>query len=154
MDLNKKINEIKVLKKDEIKKRAKIIVVDILNEFTKIYKTTDLFEKHNLMPWELLLRLSYASIAGDNKLNENEYELFVEMTEGLIDKPTPKKLAEEIKNSDLSSTIRIIDDFVDTIGKKMAPLKEKIVEYAICFTAIDGVIDQNELYFLRKLAQD
>ena len=96
MDLGKKIDEINLLTKDQIKKRAKANAVEILNEFTNIYKTTDLFEKHNLMPWELLLRLSYAAIAGDNKININEYELFVEMTEGLIDKPTPKKLADEI----------------------------------------------------------
>ena len=152
MDLQKKIDEIKTLDKDNIIKRAKVNVVDILNEFTKIYKTTDLFEKHNLMPWELLLRLSYASIASDNKINKNEYELFLEMTNGLIDKPSPKQLADEIKNSDLSSTIGILDDFIDKLGKKMATLKENIVEYAICFTLIDGVLDDNELNFLKRLA--
>ena len=152
MDLGKKIDEINLLTKDQIKKRAKANVVEILNEFTNIYKTTDLFEKHNLMPWELLLRLSYAAIAGDNKININEYELFVEMTEGLIDKPTPKKLADEIRNCDLTSTITIVDDFVDTLGKKMASLKEKIVDYAICFTAIDGIIDTTEIMFLKRLA--
>ena len=152
MDLQKKIDEIKTLDKENIIKRAKVNVVDILNEFTKIYKTTDLFEKHNLMPWELLLRLSYASIASDNKINKNEYELFLEMTNGLIDKPSPKQLADEIKNSDLSSTIGILDDFIDKLGKKMATLKENIVEYAICFTLIDGVLDDNELNFLKRLA--
>ena len=154
MDYLKLVNEIKKLKKDQIKKRAKVVVVDILNEFTHIYKTTDLFEKHNLMPWELLLRLSYASIAGDNKLNVNEYELFVEITEGLIDKPTPKQLADEIKNCELAQTINIIDDFIDKLGKKMAQLKENLVEYVICFTAIDGEIDNNELYLIKRLAQD
>ncbi|MBP5445687.1 MAG: TerB family tellurite resistance protein [Acholeplasmatales bacterium] len=153
MDYLKLVNEIKKLNKEQIKKRAKIVVVDILNEFTKIYKTTDLFEKHNLMPWELLLRLSYASIAGDNKVNVNEYELFVEITEGLIDKPSPKQLVEEIKNCDLQKTINIVDDFIDTLGKKMAQLKENLVEYAICFAAIDGTIDDGELYLIKKLAQ-
>ena len=152
MDLEKSIKELKSLNKEKLIKRAKDNVVEILNEFTKIYKTTDLFEKHNLMPWELLLRLSYASIASDNKLNKNEYELFVEMTNGLIDKPSPKQLADEIKSSDLSSTIGIIDDFIDKLGKKMATLKENIVEYAICFTLIDGILDDNELYFLKRLA--
>lgn len=152
MDLEKSIKELKSLNKENLIKRAKDNVVEILNEFTKIYKTTDLFEKHNLMPWELLLRLSYASIASDNKLNKNEYELFVEMTNGLIDKPSPKQLADEIKSSDLSSTIGIIDDFIDKLGKKMATLKENIVEYAICFTLIDGILDDNELYFLKRLA--
>lgn len=153
MDLGKRIDEINMMSKDQIKKIAKADVVDILREFTTIYKTTDLFEKHNLMPWELLLRLSYAAIAGDNKINIHEYDLFVELTNGLIDKPTPKKLTEEIKNCDLPSTINILDDFIDTLGKKMAPLKDKIVEYAICFTAIDGIIDTSELFFLRKLAE-
>ena len=152
MDLEKSIKELKSLNKENLIKRAKDNVVEILNEFTKIYKTTDLFEKHNLMPWELLLRLSYASIASDNKLNKNEYELFVEMTNGLIDKPSPKQLADEIKNSDISTTIGIIDDFIDRLGKKMATLKENIVEYAICFTLIDGILDDNELYFLKRLA--
>ena len=152
MDLEKSIKELKSLNKENLIKRAKDNVVEILNEFTKIYKTTDLFEKHNLMPWELLLRLSYASIASDNKLNKNEYELFVEMTNGLIDKPSPKQLADEIKNSDISTTIGIIDDFIDKLGKKMATLKENIVEYAICFTLIDGILDDNELYFLKRLA--
>ena len=152
MDLEKSIKELKSLNKENLIKRAKDNVVEILNEFTKIYKTTDLFEKHNLMPWELLLRLSYASIASDNKLNKNEYELFVEMTNGLIDKPSPKQLADEIKSSDLSSTIGIIDDFIDKLGKKMATLKENIVEYAICFTLIDGILDESELYFLKRLA--
>ena len=153
MDYLKKVNEIKKLSKEQIKKRAKLVVVDILNDFTHIYKTTDLFEKHNLMPWELLLRLSYASIAGDNKLNINEYELFIELTTGLIYKVTPKELAEEIKNCNLSETVNIINDFVDNIGKKMPKLKENLVEYCICFIAIDGDIDKNELYYIEQLAQ-
>ena len=53
MDLEKSIKELKSLNKEKLIKRAKDNVVEILNEFTKIYKTTDLFEKHNLMPWEL-----------------------------------------------------------------------------------------------------
>lgn len=154
MDLEKLIAEIKKESKEEITKKAKITVVEIVNEFTNIYKTTDLFEKHKLMPWELLLRLSFASIAGDNKLNRNEYELFCELTEGLIDRPTPKQLAEQIKDSDIKSTIHIIDDFVDVLGKKMAKLKEKLVLYALCFVAIDGVIDDSELQLIRLLAQN
>lgn len=154
MNLDNLILEIQNLKKEEIVKRARIIVVEIINEFTKIYKTTDLFEKHKLMPWELLLRLSFAAIAGDNKLNKNEYELFCTLTEGLIDTPSPKELADEIRNSDINITITIIDDFVDTLGKKMAKLKEKLVEYAICFVAIDGVIDEQEKQLLNLLAQN
>ncbi len=153
MDIDLLISEIKKLNANQIKKRAKDIVVDILNEFTHIYKTTDLFEKHKIMPWELLLRLSYAAIASDNKLNVNEYNLFLELTDGLIEPISPKKLTDEIKASNLETTITIIDDFVDTLGKKMAKLKENIIEYAICFIAIDGNIDKNEEYFVRKLAQ-
>ena len=154
MDLKKEIEIIKKQSKDEIIKRAKIVVVEVINEFTQIYKTTDLFEKHKLMPWELLLRLSYASIAGDNKLNKNEYELFCALTEGLIDRPSPKELAYEIKNSDIELTIAIIDDFVDTLGKKMAKLKDKLIEYCLCFVAIDGEIDNNELKFITLLDQN
>jgi len=154
MDLDSLVLEIQNQNKEDIIKRAKVIVVEIINEFTKIYKTTDLFEKHKLMPWELLLRLSFAAIAGDNKLNKNEYELFCILTEGLIDRPSPKELADEIRNSDINITISIIDDFVDTLGKKMAKLKEKLVEYAICFVAIDGVIDDQEKQLLRLLAQN
>ena len=106
------------------------------------------------MPWELLLRLSYASIASDNKLNVSEYELFCELTEGLIDKPTPKQLAEEIKNCDIQETIAIIDDFIDNLGRKRADLKQKLIEYSICFAAIDGVIVNSELFFIKRLAQD
>ena len=153
MNIDLLIKEIKKLNTDQIKKRAKKIVVEILNDFTHIYKTTDLFEKHNIMPWELLLRLSYAAIASDNKLNINEYNLFLELTEGLIEPISPKKLTEEIKESNLEIAINIIDDFVDTLGKKMAQLKENIIEFAICFIAIDGNIDPNEVYFIQKLAQ-
>ena len=106
------------------------------------------------MPWELLVYLSYAAIAGDNKINANEYDLFLELTDGLIDKPTPKQLALEIKNTDISRTIGIVDDFIDKLGKKMAKLKEILVDYALCFTAIDGNIDDNELRFLKRLAQE
>ena len=154
MNLDDLIYEVKLLNKDQIKKRAKKDVVEILNEFTHIYKTTDLFEKHNIMPWELLLHLSYAAIAGDNKININEYELFLELTEGLIDKPSPKKLAEEIKNCDMPKIIKIVDDFIDKLGKKMANLKEIIVDYALCFTAVDGEIDDNEIKLLKRLAQE
>jgi hypothetical protein len=154
MDIDLLVKEIKKLNTDQIKKRAKKVVVEILNDFTNIYKTTDLFEKHKIMPWELLLRLSYAAIASDNKLNINEYNLFLELTNGLIEPISPKELTEEIKTSNLEITINIIDDFVDTLGKKMAKLKENIIEYAICFIAIDGHIDDNEVYFVRKLAQE
>ena len=154
MDYNKLVDEIKSLKIEDVRERAKIVAVDIIKEFTRIYKTTDLFEKHNLMPWELLLRLSYASIASDNKLNVSEYNLFCELTDGLIDKPTPKQLAEEIKNCEIQETIEIIDDFIDNLGKKRADLKQKLIEYSICFAAIDGVIDPSELFFIRRLAQD
>ena len=36
----------------------------------------------------------------------------------------------------------------------MAQLKENIVEYAICFILIDGKLDKNELFFVKRLAQD
>ena len=49
-----------------------------------------------------------------------------------------RELAYEIKNSDIELTIAIIDDFVDTLGKKMAKLKDKLIEYCLCFVAIDG----------------
>ena len=154
MILDELLYEIKLLNKDQIKTRAKKDVIEILGEFKYIYKTTDLFEKHHLMPWELLVHLSYAAIAGDNRINVNEYELFLELTDGLIDKPSPKKLAEEIKNTDINKTIGIVDDFIDKVGKKMAKLKEILVDYALCFTAIDGEIDDNELRLLKRLAQE
>ena len=154
MNVDLLVKEIKKLNTDQIKKRAKKVVVEILNEFTHIYKTTDLFEKHQIMPWELLLRLSYAAIASDNKLNKNEYNLFIELTEGLIEPISPKKLTDEIKNSNLEITVDIIDDFVDNLGKKMASLKDSIIEYVVCFIAIDGVIDESELYFVNRLAQE
>ena len=154
MILDELVYEVKLLNKEQIKKRAKKDVIEILNEFKHIYKTTDLFEKHNLMPWELLVFLSYAAIAGDNRINKNEYELFLELTDGLIDKPTPKQLTDEIKNTDINRTIGIVDDFIDKIGKKMAKLKEILVDYALCFTAIDGEIDDNEMRFLKRLAQE
>ena len=154
MNVDLLVKEIKKLNTDQIKKRAKKVVVEILNEFTHIYKTTDLFEKHQITPWELLLRLSYAAIASDNKLNKNEYNLFIELTEGLIEPISPKKLTDEIKNSNLEITVDIIDDFVDNLGKKMASLKDSIIEYVVCFIAIDGVIDESELYFVNRLAQE
>jgi len=154
MNVDLIINETKKLSVSQIKKKAKKIVVDILNDFTQIYKTTDLFEKHNIMPWELLLRLSYAAIASDNVLNINEYNLFLELTDGLIEPISPKELTEEIKTSNLEITIEIVDDFVDVLGKKMASLKENIVEYAVCFILIDGKLNNNELYFVKRLAQD
>ena len=125
MNVDLLINETKKLSVSQIKKKAKKIVVDILNDFTQIYKTTDLFEKHNIMPWELLLRLSYAAIASDNVLNINEYNLFLELTDGLIEPISPKELTEEIKTSNLEITIEIVDDFVDVLGKKMASLNVK-----------------------------
>lgn len=154
MILDELVYEVKLLNKDQIKNRAKKDVIEILNEFKYIYKTTDLFEKHSIMPWELLVYLSYAAIAGDNRINANEYDLFLELTDGLIDKPTPKQLALEIKNTDIAKTIGIVDDFIDKLGKKMAKLKEILVDYALCFTAIDGEIDDNELRFLKRLAQE
>lgn len=154
MNVDLLINETKKLNTNQIKKKAKSIVIDILNDFTHIYKTTDLFEKHKIMPWELLLRLSYAAIASDNVLNVNEYNLFLELTDGLIEPISPKELTEEIKTSNLEITIEIVDDFVDTLGKKMAKLKENIIEYAICFVLIDGNLDKNELFFIRRLAQE
>ena len=154
MILDELVYEVKLLNREQIKKRAKKDLIEILNEFKYIYKTTDLFEKHNLMPWELLVYLSYAAIAGDNRINKNEYDLFTELTDGLIDKPTPKQLAEEIKNTDINRTIGIVDDFIDKIGKKMAKLKEILVDYAVCFTAIDGEIDDNEFRLLKRLAQE
>ncbi|MCR5462489.1 MAG: hypothetical protein K6E87_05425 [bacterium] len=154
MILDELVYEIKLLNKEQIKKRAKKDVIEILNEFKYIHKTTDLFEKHNIMPWELIVYLSYAAIAGDNRINKCEYDLFIELTDGLIDRPTPKQLAEEIKNTDINKTISIIDDFIDKIGKKMAKLKEILVDYALCFTAIDGQIDNNELLLLKRLAQE
>jgi len=154
MEYIKLVDEIKELKIEDVKQRAKIVTVDLIKEFTRIYKTTDLFEKHNIMPWELLLRLSYASIASDNKLNVSEYNLFCELTEGLIDKPSPKQLAEEIKNCDIQETIAIIDDFIDNLGRKRADLKQKLIEYSICFAAIDGAIVNSELFFIKRLAQD
>ncbi len=154
MNVDLLINETKKLNTNQIKKKAKSIVIDILNDFTHIYKTTDLFEKHKIMPWELLLRLSYAAIASDNVLNVNEYNLFLELTDGLIEPISPKELTEEIKTSNLEITVEIVDDFVDTLGKKMAKLKENIIEYAICFVLIDGNLDKNELFFIRRLAQE
>lgn len=154
MNVDLLINETKKLNTNQIKKKAKSIVIDILNDFTHIYKTTDLFEKHKIMPWELLLRLSYAAIASDNVLNVNEYNLFLELTDGLIEPISPKELTEEIKTSNLEITIEIVDDFVDTLGKKMAKLKENIIEYAICFVLIDGNLDKNELFFIKRLAQE
>lgn len=154
MNVDLLINETKKLNTNQIKKKAKSIVIDILNDFTHIYKTTDLFEKHKIMPWELLLRLSYAAIASDNVLNVNEYNLFLELTDGLIEPISPKELTEEIKTSNLEITVEIVDDFVDTLGKKMAKLKENIIEYAICFVLIDGNLDKNELFFIKRLAQE
>ena len=154
MNVDLLINETKKLNTNQIKKKAKSIVIDILNDFTHIYKTTDLFEKHKIMPWELLLRLSYAAIASDNVLNVNEYNLFLELTDGLIEPISPKELTEEIKTSNLEITVEIVDDFVDTLGKKMAKLKENIIEYAICFILIDGNLDKNELFFIKRLAQE
>ena len=154
MNVDLLINETKKLNTNQIKKKAKNIVIDILNDFTHIYKTTDLFEKHKIMPWELLLRLSYAAIASDNVLNVNEYNLFLELTDGLIEPIYPKELTEEIKTSNLEITVEILDDFVDTLGKKMAKLKENIIEYAICFVLIDGNLDKNELFFIKRLAQE
>ena len=154
MNVDLLINETKKLNTNQIKKKAKSIVIDILNDFTHIYKTTDLFEKHKIMPWELLLRLSYAAIASDNVLNVNEYNLFLELTDGLIEPISPKELTEEIKTSNLEITVEILDDFVDTLGKKMAKLKENIIEYAICFVLIDGNLDKNELFFIKRLAQE
>ena len=154
MNVDLLINETKKLSINQIKKKAKNIVIDILKDFTQIYKTTDLFEKHKIMPWELLLRLSYAAIASDNVLNVNEYNLFLELTDGLIEPISPKELTEEIKTSNLEMTVEIIDDFVDSIGKKIPNLKENIVEYAICFVLIDGHLADNELFFVKRLAQD